>query len=211
MYGTQFDTKLTKIKNMSSSVFISALLIKLVSNIHFHIILHWFLLHSDPQKQNTFTFIKSYSYSIHWVFSMGFLWVSSIRPIKTMSDISSYIDRSGQGFFVWRRFEKRSHVAEHVISLPFFRRLDCTQQAPEKLFLQLDKKVRHARRFRIQGENALLVWEWRGDAFTGCWLRFGKGLCSTWPDKKTTIQMEVPQWARSLGFLKHSLASFSWT
>lgn len=34
------------------------------------------------------------------------------------------------------------------------------------------------------GENALLVWEWRGDAFTGCWPRFGKGLCSTWPDKK---------------------------
>lgn len=112
--------KLTKSKHVSSPIFKSEVLIKRVINIHFHIILNSFLLHSNPQKQNTYALIKSYSHSIHWLFSMGFLSVSSIRPIKTMNDDNSYEDGSGQGFFSWRGYEKRSHAAELVISLPFF-------------------------------------------------------------------------------------------
>lgn len=80
-----------------------------------------------------------------------------------MTDDNSYKDRSGQGFLSWRGFEKRSHAAEHVVGLPFFPkknqqfRTNRTPQAPEKGFSSKTKKIRHARQFRIQGENALLV------------------------------------------------------
>lgn len=57
-----------------------------------------------------------------------------------MTDDNSYQDRRGQGFFSWRGFEKRSHAAEHVISLPFFpekyQQFSWTPQTPEKVFRQ---------------------------------------------------------------------------
>lgn len=113
---------------------------KCVISIHFHIILISFHLYSNLQKQNTSAFIKRYSHSIHWLFSMGFLSVSSIRPIKTKTDDNSYKNGSGQGFFSWRGFGKRSHAAEHIISLPFFpkkrHQFNWTPQTPEKVFLQ---------------------------------------------------------------------------
>lgn len=48
---------------------------------------------------------------------MGFLSVSSIKPIKTTTDNRM---EAGKAVFSWRGFEKRSHAAEHVISFPFF-------------------------------------------------------------------------------------------
>lgn len=119
-------------------------LIKPVIVLHFQIILSSFLSHSNPQKQNTSAFIKSYSGPIHWLFSMGFLSVSSIRPIKTMTDNNSYKGRTGQGFFSWRGFAKRSHAAERVISLSFFpqrhQQFNWTPQTPEKGFARLRQK-----------------------------------------------------------------------
>lgn len=110
-----------------------------------------------------------------------------------MTDNNGYKGKSGQSTFRWRGFEKRSHAAERVISLPFIpkkhQQFNWTPQTPQKTFLQYDKKRKEKKSdlhadSEFKGENALLVWEWRVDAFTGCWLRFGKGLHRTWPDKK---------------------------
>lgn len=136
----QLGTKNAKNKNMPSPILKSDVLNKLVIIVHFCIILSSFLSHSNPQKQNTSAFIKSYSHSFHWLFSMGFLSVSSITPIKTMTVDNSYKGRNGQGFFSWRGFEKRSHAAERVISLSFFpqkhQQFSWTPQTPETVFLQ---------------------------------------------------------------------------
>ncbi len=61
-----------KRKNTPSRIFKSEVLIKLVSSVRFHMVLRSFLLHSNPQKQNTSAFIKA----IHTLFSGYFPWAS---------------------------------------------------------------------------------------------------------------------------------------
>lgn len=112
-----------------------------------------------------------------------------------MTGGNSYTVRSGQGFFKlawiwkaqscgWTRSRPPILSTEEPSVQP-----DSTKPLKRFFFSpERQKTVWHAQRFGIRGENALLVWEWSGDAFTGCWLRFGKGLRGTWPDKKNKKQ-----------------------
>lgn len=90
---------------MSSVIFKTEVLIKLVSNIYFHIIFNSFLLHSYLKYKTpppSLKAIHTHTQAIHWLFSMGFVSVFSIRRIKTMTDDNSYKDGSGKAFLSWR-------------------------------------------------------------------------------------------------------------
>lgn len=87
----------------------------------------------------------------------------------------------GYSFPNWKRTRAIDHVPPYdyapILSKAFF----LLQRFPPPLHYK--KKRNFNANAVFQGKCHLGVRK-KGDAFTGCWLRFGKGLCNSWLDKE---------------------------